>query len=100
MVLRSLYCWGTKLVPFLQGRAMFLGAGTPAASLWTPGRRGLRCVCSKDQGKGGSRIWALWCGVAQWVAQPGASPMGAPCGQTWCVPAWGTEAALAPQFPG
>lgn len=34
MVLRSLYCWGTKLIPLLLGRALGLGAGTRAASPW------------------------------------------------------------------
>lgn len=37
MVLRSLYCWGTKLIPLPLGRAVFLGGGTRAASPWRCG---------------------------------------------------------------
>lgn len=60
MVLGSLYCWDTKVIHLLLGRALFLGAGTRAASPWRCAVAagtwqelcGLTHVGSKDQGKG------------------------------------------------
>lgn len=109
MVLRSIYCWGTKVLLLLLGRALVLGAGTQAASSWRCGvaagtwQEWPNVSAPRIRAKGHSRNWALWYGMALAVGvpawQPVASPMGSPCGQHLVCPSAGHRGCTGRSVP-